>query len=85
MSNSWKAICRDPNTNLNSYKTWMVSNKNLPKKIQWLRFHFSYTFKTNNVKVIKNGVWMDQAQQDWSYSLIMYALTDIAQKVCKKK
>ena len=32
-SNSRKAICRDPFTNLKSCKTYMFSNRNLPKKI----------------------------------------------------
>ena len=50
-----------------------------------VQFHFSDTSMTNNVKVIKSGVWTDQAQQDWCYSLIMHAPTDFAQKVCKKK
>ena len=51
-----------------------------------VQFHVSDTSVANNVKVIKSGVWTDQAEQDWCYtSLIMHALTDIAQKVCKKK
>ena len=72
----------------------MLSNKNLSKKFNdWtyrnnsmtVQFHFSDTSMTNDVKVIKNGVWSDQARQDWCYSLNMHDLTDIAQKVCKKK
>ena len=50
-----------------------------------VQFHFSGTSMTNHVNVIKSGVWTDQAQQDCCSSLIMHALTDIAQKVCKKK
>ena len=49
-----------------------------------VQFHFSDTSMTNNV-VIKSGVWTDQAQQDWCYSLIMHALTDIAKKCARKK
>ena len=63
----------------------MLSNKNLPKKFNNCAIHFSDTSMTLNVKVMKSGLWTDQAQQDWCYSLIMHALTDVAQKVCKKK
>ena len=49
-----------------------------------VQFHFFDNSMTDNVMVIKSGVWTNQAQQDWCYSLSMHALTDIAQKVCKK-
>ena len=54
----------------------MLSNKNLSKKFNdWtyrndsmtVQFHFSDISMTNNVKVIKSGVWTDQAKQDWYY------------------
>ena len=63
----------------------MLSNKTLLKKSMTVQFNFSDTSMTLNVKVMKSGLWTDQAQQDWCHSLIMHALTDIAQKVCKKK
>ena len=66
MSDSWKIICRDPFTNFKSHKTSMLSNNNLPeKKSITVQFHFSDTSMTNYVKVIKSGVWTDQAQQNW--------------------
>ena len=67
--------------NLNVIEEELTEKKNS----MTVQFHFSDTSMNNNVKVIKSGVWTDQAQQDWCYSLIMHVLTDIAQKVCKKK
>ena len=40
-----------------------------------VQFHFSDSPMTNNVNVIRSGVWTDQAQQNWCYSLIMHVLT----------
>ena len=54
------------------------------KNSMTVQFNFSDTSMINNVKVIKSGVWTDQAKQDWCYSLIMHVLTDFAQKACKK-
>ena len=85
MSNSWKAICRDRLTFWNYTKLKCYRIRTYRKKSMTVQFNFSDTSMTNNVKVIKRGVWTDQAQQDWCDSLFMHALTDVIQKMCKKK